>query len=59
MRQALAKNLSKIPLELKTEYESLLNDKSYVTIETALYNLWTNFHEERIKYLYKTKKQRV
>jgi aminopeptidase N len=55
VRQAIAKYVSTIPKELKLEYESLLNDKSYVTIEAALYNLWVNFPEERIKYLQKTK----
>ena len=55
VRQAIAQYVSTIPKALKTEYESLLNDKSYVTIEAALYNLWVNFPEERVKYLQKTK----
>ncbi len=55
VRQAIAQNLVEIPVELKTSYESLLNDKSYVTIESALYNLWVNFPEERAKYLQQTK----
>ncbi|MGE5943053.1 MAG: M1 family metallopeptidase, partial [Flavobacteriales bacterium] len=55
VRQAIAKSLSKIPSELKSEYETLLNDKSYITIETALYNLWNNFPEDRHAYLNKTK----
>lgn len=55
LRQAIAQNLFKIPSELKTEYESLLDDKSYITIETALFNLWNNFPQERHKYLNKTK----
>ncbi|SFD06001.1 M1 family metallopeptidase [Algibacter pectinivorans] len=55
VRQAIARNVSKIPLQLKTEYESLLNDESYVTIETALFNLWQNFPQERQKYFEKTK----
>ena len=54
-RQAIAQNLSEIPSELKTEYESLLDDESYITIETALFNLWKNFPQERHKYLNKTK----
>jgi len=54
-RQALAKNLSKIPSELKTDYESLLHDKSYITIETALFTLWDNFPKDREKYLNETK----
>ncbi len=54
-RQAIAQSLTKIPLDLKEDYESLLNDKSYITIESALYNLWNNFPEQRAKYLSKTK----
>lgn len=55
VRQAIAQNLPEIPLELKKDYETLLNDKSYVTIELALYNLWLNFPEDRVKYLQQTK----
>jgi len=55
VRQALAKLVTKIPSELKTEYESLLKDKSYITMETALFNLWVNFPQEREKYLNDTK----
>ncbi len=55
IRQAIAQNFSEIPLELKTECESLLNDKSYITIETALFNLWRSFPQERTTYLNKTK----
>ena len=55
VRQAIAENLTEIPLKLKKEYESLLKDKSYKTIEAALYNLWLNFPEERSKYLNQTK----
>ncbi|MCF7560092.1 M1 family metallopeptidase [Sabulilitoribacter multivorans] len=54
VRQAIAKTLTTIPSELKTDYESLLDDKSYITIEAALYNLWANFPQERHKYLNKT-----
>ncbi|WP_248722786.1 M1 family metallopeptidase [Seonamhaeicola sp. ML3] len=55
VRQAIAKNMPDIPLELKADYESLLDDKSYITIETALVNLWINFPENQSKYLDKTK----
>ncbi|TYB79709.1 M1 family metallopeptidase [Bizionia myxarmorum] len=55
VRQAIAKNGAKIPIALKTNYESLLNDASYATIEAALYNLWVNFPENRSDYLNKTK----
>lgn len=55
VRQAIAQNLTEIPIPLKKTYESLLKDKSYATIETALYNLWVNFPEERFRYLQQTK----
>lgn len=55
VRQAIAKSLSKIPSELKSDYETLLKDASYITIETALYNLWNNFPEQRHEYLTKAK----
>jgi aminopeptidase N len=53
-RQAIAQNLEKIPLGLKEAYESLLNDESYVTMESALYHLWINFPENREIYLNQT-----
>ena len=55
VRQAIARNLSKIPLELKEDYESLLDDKSYITKEAVLFTLWQNFPQERDKYLNKTR----
>jgi len=55
VRQAIAQNVTKIPLDLKKNYESLLKDTSYVTIESALYNLWVNFREDRVSYLNQTK----
>jgi len=55
IRQSISQNLTKIPLHLKKDYESLLNDDSYITIENALYNLWVNFPKDRQKYLNQTK----
>lgn len=55
LRQAIAQTLTEIPSELKPDYETLLNDKSYITIEAALFNLWKNFPQERAKYLNQTK----
>lgn len=56
VRQAIASSsMQQIPKELKSDYESLLNDNSYLTKEYALMTLWTNFPEERAKYLSKTK----
>ena len=55
VRQAIARYVADIPLSLKENYETLLNDDSYLTKEYALYNLWVNFPEERAKYLNATK----
>lgn len=55
VRQAIAKYITKISTELKEAYESLLHDKSYITIEIALYNLWNNFPDNRVDYLLITK----
>jgi len=54
LRQALALNMSKIPEDFQQDYETLLNDQSYVTIEAALYNLWANFPRKRNEYLEQT-----
>lgn len=55
VRQSIAQFVTKIPSKIKDAYETLLNDKSYLTVEYALYNLWLNFPEERSKYLNATK----
>jgi len=55
VRQALAESLTQIPPQLKVDFESLLNDKSYQTQEYALLKLWLNFQEDRHKYLELTK----
>ncbi|GAA4947752.1 M1 family metallopeptidase [Algibacter agarivorans] len=55
IRQAVALSLSKVPLELKTDYETLLEDQSYITIKAALFGLWNSFPEEQNKYLNQTK----
>ncbi|NEV93675.1 M1 family metallopeptidase [Psychroflexus sp. YR1-1] len=54
VRQAVASSLKKVPKELKTAYESLLEDKSYLTIERALLHLWMSFPEKRSDYLDQT-----
>lgn len=51
VRQAIALSLSIVPKELKPQYESLLKDASYETQEAALFNLWSNFPEDRFQYL--------
>lgn len=54
VRQTIAQSLEKIPPLLKSDFETLLNDDSYATIEAALYHLWINFPEDRKTYLDKT-----
>ena len=55
LRQTLAETLSKIPEDFRTEYETLLDDKSYQTQEIALFYLWNNFPSHRKEYLDKSK----
>lgn len=55
VRQAVAETLNKIPESFRMQYETLLDDKSYQTQEIALYNLWNNFPEQRVRYLDKSK----
>ncbi|OMQ08984.1 M1 family metallopeptidase [[Flexibacter] sp. ATCC 35103] len=55
IRQAVAGSLSKIPEDFRTEYEILLDDKSYQTQELALFYLWRNFPDHRTQYLDKSK----
>ena len=56
VRSAISKYVVKIPYNIKAQYESLLNDESYITKEQALLNLWQNFPAEQLKYLNKTKR---
>ncbi|WP_299315525.1 M1 family metallopeptidase [uncultured Aquimarina sp.] len=55
VRQAIANTMNTIPKSLQKQYESLLADKSYATIEPALYHLWANFPSKRNEYLEVTK----
>lgn len=55
IRQVLSRKMDSIPDSLKTKYETLLTDKSYVTMENALFTLWTSYPEEKAKYLEQTK----
>ncbi len=55
VRQAISTYLQEIPQRLKKDYESLLNDQSYLTIEQTLFNLWQNFPESQSNYLEATK----
>ena len=55
VRQAIATTLSKITPDLQKQYETLLTDDSYATIEAALYYVWSNFPEKRSEYLEQAK----
>ncbi len=55
VRQTLSEVIKEIPLVLKSNFESLLSDKSYQTIENALFKLWVQFPDDRKKYLNQTK----
>ncbi|AWI26180.1 M1 family metallopeptidase [Flavobacterium pallidum] len=54
VRQAVAGNFDKVPEGFKTEYETLLDDKSYFTREIALNRLWSQFPEDRNRLLDKS-----
>ncbi|WP_149303009.1 M1 family metallopeptidase [Pareuzebyella sediminis] len=55
IRQSLAIKLDNIPLNFKADYESLLQDKSYITIENTLLKLWMSFPRDRNRYLDSTR----
>lgn len=54
LRQALIQIISEIPAEFKDQYATFLNDKSYITREIVLKNLWLQDEAGRIKLLDKT-----
>lgn len=54
-RQAIAESFSTIPKTLKSEFESLLKDRSYRTQEAALFLLWNTFPENQSNYLQQLK----
>ncbi len=51
IRQSVAETITTIPNSFLSEYESLLDDKSYDTKEIAFSNLYKNFPDNRSKYL--------
>jgi len=55
LRQALLLATDKIDPKNKANFETFLTDKSYATIENALYKLWIRFPEKRADYLNTTK----
>lgn len=55
VRQAIANTTPKIPLEFKSEFESLLNDSSYITKEITLSTFWSQFPEDQKRILNNSK----
>ncbi len=55
VRQAIALSLQPVPVELKSDFISLLDDNSYLTVENALLKLWMQFPEQAEEFLEKTK----
>lgn len=55
VRQAVAKTLNKFPTEFLPDFETFLDDNSYVTKEIALNVLWSQFPDNRTKYLDKSR----
>ncbi|MEZ4853629.1 M1 family aminopeptidase [Flavobacterium sp.] len=51
VRQAVAQTIHEIPEDFKTQFESLLSDKSYITQEIALFKLWNNFKSSQLTYV--------
>jgi len=51
----MAMRMDSIPMSLKKNFEALLHDKSYITVENALYKLWVSFPKERTGFLNETK----
>ncbi|MBA4154784.1 M1 family metallopeptidase [Flavobacterium sp.] len=55
VRQAIARIMVEIPTAFQANYETLLNDESYVTKEIALGTLWNLFPEKQADYLNQSK----
>jgi aminopeptidase N len=51
VRQAIANTTPKVPLDFKSDFESLLNDTSYITKEIALSTVWSQFPEDQKRIL--------
>jgi aminopeptidase N len=51
VRRFVAQSIEKMPESFKSEFETLLNDKSYETNQAAFITLWKNFPNEQSKYL--------
>lgn len=54
-RQAIAKTMKEVPADFHAEYETLLDDKSYITREIAMNVYWSAFPDKQIWLLEKSK----
>lgn len=54
-RQAIIKTLDSIPPDFKMDYLTFFEDKSYITREIALNKYWSDFPEERLMVLGKSR----
>lgn len=54
VRQSVAQSLRKVTEDFRPAYETLLDDKSYITQEIALNSLCRDFPEKRAEYLDRT-----
>lgn len=54
-RQAIIKTLDSIPPDFKSDYLTFFDDKSYITREIALNKYWSDFPEERLIVLDKSR----
>jgi aminopeptidase N len=57
VRRAVLTNIKNVPTDLKKDYETLLNDFSYINLELALENLVRSFPTDADRYLEITKNQ--
>lgn len=55
VRQGIAKTMREIPADFKNDYLTFFEDKSYITREIALNKYWSDFPEERIAVLNKSR----
>jgi aminopeptidase N len=51
VRQAIANTTPKVPLDFKSDFESLLYDTSYITKEITLSTFWSQFPDEQKRIL--------
>ncbi len=57
VRRAVVHNIKNVPMELKTDYEKLLTDLSYINVELSLANLVHSFPNDADRYLAVTEKE--